>query len=81
GNVPPKIKVPRAAIFPVAFAMEWIARLTGKEPFVTLDGLRMAKKKMFFSSAKAGRELGYQARPARDAIRDAINWFRTHHYC
>ena len=43
-----------------------MARFTGREPFATVDGLRMAKYKMFFSSAKAERELGYRARPAAD---------------
>jgi dihydroflavonol-4-reductase len=43
---------------------------------VTFDGLRMARKKMFFSSAKAERELGYRARPVDLALADAIEWFR-----
>jgi dihydroflavonol-4-reductase len=51
--------------------------VTGREPFVTLDGLRMAKQCMFFSSAKAERELGFKARPAIDALVDAIAWFRA----
>jgi dihydroflavonol-4-reductase len=53
-----------------------LARLTGKEPFVTLDGLRLAKYRMYFSSAKAERELGYRPRPVDEGIRDAIDWFR-----
>jgi dihydroflavonol-4-reductase len=81
GRKPPTVKLPRLAIFPVAAAMETAARITGREPFVTLDGLRMAKKKMFFSSAKAQRELGYAARPARDAIADAVAWFKANGYC
>ena len=52
-----------------------------QEPFVTIDALRMAKKKMFFTSAKAERELGYQARPAREAIADAYAWFHQNGYC
>jgi dihydroflavonol-4-reductase len=47
---------------------------------LTLDGLRMAKNKMFFSSAKAERELGYRARPYREGIADAIAWFRQAGY-
>jgi dihydroflavonol-4-reductase len=53
-----------------------VARLTGREPLVTVDGVRLAKKKMFFSSRKAKEELGYRARPARLAIREAVDWFR-----
>jgi dihydroflavonol-4-reductase len=58
-----------------------MARLTRREPFVTIDGARMSRKKMFFSSARAMRELGYMARPARDAIVDAVAWFRSNGYC
>jgi len=81
GRPAPTIKLPRELLFPVAYAMEFISSFTGKEPFVTVDALRMAKKKMFFSTTKAERELGYKARPARIAIGDAITWFRENHYC
>ena len=81
GRPAPKIKLPRAAIYPVAFGMEIAARLTGWEPLVTIDALRMSKKKMYFSTAKAERELGYRSRPAREAIMDAIAWFRAEGYC
>jgi dihydroflavonol-4-reductase len=61
--------------------MEIVARLTGWDPPVTIDALRMSKKKMFFSTAKAERDLGYKARPAREAIADAIAWFKANGYC
>jgi dihydroflavonol-4-reductase len=54
-----------------------MARITGREPFVTRDGVRMARKKMYFSSQKAARELCYEPRPAREAIVDAVGWFRA----
>ena len=76
GRSPPTIRIPRELIYPVAIGAEALARLTGKEPFVTLDGLRLAKYRMYFSSAKAERELGYKSRPADEGIRDAIDWFR-----
>jgi dihydroflavonol-4-reductase len=76
GRKPPRVKLPRAPLFPIAFAAETIARFTGREPFATLDGLRMAKYRMFFSSAKAEREFGYRYRPWREAISDALTWFR-----
>jgi dihydroflavonol-4-reductase len=81
GRPAPTVKIPHAAIYPIAFALELFARFTGHEPFVTIDGLRMAKKKMFFSCAKSERELGYKARSARMAIEDAITWFRANNYC
>ena len=76
GRRPPRVKLPRAPLFPLAFAAEAAARLTGREPFITLDGLRMAKRRMFFSSTKAERELGYRHRPWREALDDALDWFR-----
>ncbi|MER2519658.1 MAG: hopanoid-associated sugar epimerase [Bdellovibrionales bacterium] len=81
GRKAPTVKLPRELIYPMAFVAELVARVTGREPFVTLDGLKMAKKKMYFSSAKAHKALGYQARPARLAIADALAWFRANGYC
>jgi dihydroflavonol-4-reductase len=80
GRRPPSFKIPYAAILPVAVGAEALARLTGREPFVTLDGARMSKKTMFFSSARAARELGYAPRPARQAIADAVAWFKANGY-
>ncbi|MDA0996889.1 MAG: NAD-dependent epimerase/dehydratase family protein [Proteobacteria bacterium] len=81
GVRPPLFEMPRAAIYPLAIAAETWCRLRGKgTPFVTVDGLRMSRKKMYFSSVKAERELGYRCRPARDALADAINWFRDNGY-
>jgi dihydroflavonol-4-reductase len=80
GRAPPKIRLPRQLIFPIAYGAEAIAHLTGREPFVTTTGLRLAKDHMFFTSAKAERELGYQARPYGEAVAEAIAWFRQHGY-
>ena len=79
GRKPPRIKLPNAALWPVALACEAAARLFGIEPLVTRDHLRMARKKMFYSSDKARRELGYNPRPARQAAEDAVAWFRANH--
>jgi len=76
GRAAPRVRLPRRAIYPIAFASEVIARFTGREPFATLDGLRMAKYRMFFTSAKARSELGYTARPVIEALNGAIAWFR-----
>jgi len=80
GRSPPRLRLPRRLIFPLAYAAEAIAHFTGREPFVTTTGLRLAKDRMFFTSAKAERELGYRARPYGEAIADAIDWFRAHGY-
>ena len=80
GRRPPRFKMPQAAVLPIAAGAEAVARLTGREPFATVDGVRMAKKKMFFSSGRAIAELGYAPRPAREAIIDAVAWFRANGY-
>jgi len=74
---PPRVSLPHGLILPFAHVAEAVARVTGQEPFATVDGLRMARKRMYFSSAKAERDLGYRARPAGDAIADAVAWFRA----
>lgn len=76
GRRAPTLSLPRAPLFPLAWVNERLARMTGKEPFLTLDGLRMAAHAMYFSSAKAQNELGYSARPYEAALKDAIDWFR-----
>ena len=81
GGRAPRVRIPHDLIMPVAFLAETWARLTGGgDPFVTMDGLRMAKKKMFYSPAKAKRKLGYAPRPAQHALRDAIHWFKENGY-
>jgi dihydroflavonol-4-reductase len=80
GRRPPVLKIPRAIIYPVAYGAELLARLGWGEPFVTLDGLRMARHRMFFDDGKARRELGYTSRPYREGLSDAIAWFRAHGY-
>jgi dihydroflavonol-4-reductase len=80
GRRPPWLRVPHSVLFPVAIGAELAARATGRDPFVTLDGVRMSRKKMYFSSEKASRELGYRPRPAREAIADAVGWFEANGY-
>jgi dihydroflavonol-4-reductase len=80
GRRPPTISLPRAPLFPLAFAAEALARVTGKEPFLTADALRMSRYRMYFSSEKARRELGYAARPYREGLKDAHAWFAARGY-
>ena len=76
GRKPPTVELPVGPLFPLAWLAELGGKLTGKEPFLTLDSLRMARHHMFYTSAKAERELGYSARPHAVALADAIAWFR-----
>jgi len=80
GHRPPALKIPYAALLPIAVGAEAIARFTGREPFATIDGVRLSKKKMFFTTARAAAELGYAPRPARQAIAAAVAWFKANGY-
>ncbi len=82
GRPPPTVRIPHGVVMPIAVLAEAWARLipSAGEPFVTVDGIKMARKKMFFSSAKAARELGFATRPAARALEDAVAWFRRNGY-
>jgi dihydroflavonol-4-reductase len=80
GRSPPKLRFPVAAIYPLAVGAELWSYASGSEPFVTRDGLRMARHHMFFNDARARRELDYRSRPYRQGIADAIAWFRKAGY-
>jgi dihydroflavonol-4-reductase len=75
GRRPPRINLPVPAVYPFAVASECIAWYTGKEPFATRDGLKMARQCMFFTDAKARTTLGYASRPYEEGLSDAIDWF------
>ena len=77
----PTIRIPFAAAATYAFFEEWITgRILGREPRATRDEVRMGRKKMFASSARAQKELGFRIVPAHQAMCDAIGWFRAHGY-
>ena len=79
GRRPPRLRLPAGALLPVALIAKAIARVgRGREPLITADGVRMARKPMYFTSAKAERELGYRSRPAVEGLHDAIAWYRSH---
>lgn len=77
GRKPPSVSLPRGPLFPLAWGAEIVARITGREPFLTRDALRMSRYRMFFSSARAKAELGYDPRPYAQALADALAWFRA----
>jgi dihydroflavonol-4-reductase len=77
----PKHKVPHAVAMAYAFFEETLTgKLRGKEPRATVEAVRMGKKIMFASSAKAERELGFRVLPVEDALRSACRWFIAHGY-
>jgi dihydroflavonol-4-reductase len=80
GRSPPRIRVPHGVVLPIAYLAEAWARVRGTTPLTTVDGVRLSRKRMYFSSARAERELGYRARGATEALRDAAAWFERHGY-
>jgi dihydroflavonol-4-reductase len=80
GRPAPRLKMPHGAVLPLAAVAELWAKVSGGEPFATREGVKMARKKMFYSSERAIRELSYRPRHPREAIADAIAWFRAHGY-
>jgi dihydroflavonol-4-reductase len=76
----PKMRIPYVVALMAAHVNEWLAAMTGRPPKAPLAGVRMAKYKMFFSPAKAIRELGLPQTPPEQALRDAVEWFRQNGY-
>jgi dihydroflavonol-4-reductase len=77
----PTIRVPQAVAMAFAFFDQTVTgRIRGREPRATVEAVRMGKKKMFASSAKAERELGFSVVPVYSALRAAIDWFVAHGY-
>ena len=76
GRKPPRIRLPYALVLPIAYAAEAFAQVSGRSGRVTVEGVRMSRKRMFFSSAKAAAELGYRWRPPLEAFEDAVRWYR-----
>ena len=81
GQSPPKVRLPQGLVLPIAYLAEGWARLTRSgEPLITVDGVKLSKKKMFFSSERAERELGFRPEPVKEALRNAVNWFQENNY-
>lgn len=78
GRRAPWLRMPHAAVMPAARVAEAWARVSGHEPSITMAGARLARKHMYFSHQRAGVELGYRPRPAREALADAVRWFAGH---
>lgn len=80
GRPAPGVRLPHGLVMPVAYLSEAWARVFGGEPLATVDGVKMSRKRMYFSSRKAERAFAYRHRPGADAIRDAVAWFRDNAY-
>lgn len=81
GRKAPRIQMPYWVAYTAGMVSETLARCTGKPPAVPLDGVRMAKKKMFFDASYAQKELGFSPTPVEQALERAVAWFQEHRYC
>ncbi len=81
GRRPPRFCLPHNCVLPIAYLSEAWSYLThGGEPRVTITGVRLARKRMFFSPDKARRLLGFNPKPIEKALRDAVDWFKGNGY-
>ena len=80
GRRPPRFRVPYILAWLGAVCFEGVARVTRRPPAVPLTAVRMARKRMYFSPAKAVRELGLPQTDVRVALADAVAWFEAHGY-
>lgn len=76
----PLVRIPYSVVLPVAYAAQSLARLTGRPPVATVDGVRMSRKHMYFSAQRAMDELGFRPRPAHEALQEAVHWFDENGY-
>jgi dihydroflavonol-4-reductase len=77
----PKVKLPYVFALAAGVVDETVTgRILGREPRATIDAVRMGRKKMFITSAKAERELGWRSVPVDDALRRSVEWFRANGY-
>ena len=76
GKPAPRIKVPYAIAYATGVISTTVAHFTGKYPFAPLEGVRMARKSMFVSHAKAARELGFMPGSVDGALARAVAWFQ-----
>lgn len=77
----PTMRIPYAIAYAAGAVSTAWAKVSGVEPRAPLDAVRMSRHKMWVSTDKAARELGFQARPAEVGLRKAVEWFRAHGYC
>jgi dihydroflavonol-4-reductase len=80
GQPPPRIRLPYYPLLTAAAINAALSRITGRAPLIPLAGVMMARKKMFFDSSKALKELGLPQRPVRQALQQAVDWFRKAGY-
>jgi len=80
GRPAPRVKMPHAVALAAGYADQWISRLTGREPQIPVEGVKMSRHRMFVESDKAERELGYRPSSVEAALERAVRWYEEHGY-
>jgi dihydroflavonol-4-reductase len=80
GRPAPRVRLPHAVAMAAAYADTAWSRLRGKEPRIPIDGVRMSRHCMFVDASRAGRELGFTAGPAEEALARAVRWYEENGY-
>jgi dihydroflavonol-4-reductase len=80
GRPAPRFRVPLALAFAAACAETFVARLSGREPQIPIDGVRIARHNMFVDCGKAARDLGFSAGPVAPALGRAVRWYEDNGY-
>jgi dihydroflavonol-4-reductase len=76
----PRIKMPHAIALVAAYSDQWFSRLTGRDPHIPVEGVKMSRHRMFVASDKAERELGYQPGSVEAALERAVSWYEERGY-
>jgi len=80
GRRSPRMRLPHTVALAAGYADEWFSRLTGREPQIPVDGVKMSRHRMFVASDKAERELGYKPSPVEAALARAVQWYDENGY-
>ena len=80
GRPAPRLRLPHAVALAAGYADEWFSRLTGREPQIPVEGVKMSRHRMFVASGKAERELGYRPGSIEAALERAVGWYEDHWY-
>jgi dihydroflavonol-4-reductase len=80
GRSAPRIRLPHAVALAAGYADEYFSRLTGREPRIPVEGVKMSRHRMFVASDKAERELGYRPGSIEDALERAVRWYENQGY-
>lgn len=80
GRSAPRVRLPHAVALAAGYADEWVARISGREPRIPVEGVKMSRHRMFVASDKAARELGYHPGPVEKALERAVRWYESNGY-